>query len=219
MPIQKKEPAKKRDRAASERALIKAATVLFAAKGFDGTRTLEISKKAKVNEALITRYFGGKEGLLVAVLEENESKKIENKNASIGVDVKSIATDACWIPDYDSGKDLKKTLNDFFKAGFNHFQDQESLIRITLSQALVDPKIAFVLRQKTLEKSMPVMQGVMKKHIGKKLSPTELESLAMLLMATNFAFNFMGRVVHGVDGKRVDRSIQLLVDALVAKLD
>ena len=105
MPAKKNEPAKKRDRAASERALIKAATVLFAAKGFDGTRTLEIAKKAKVNEALITRYFGGKEGLLVAVLEESESKK----NAS-GIDVKAIATDSSWIPEYDSSKDLKRFL-------------------------------------------------------------------------------------------------------------
>ena len=213
MPAKKNEPAKKRDRAASERALIKAATVLFAAKGFDGTRTLEIAKKAKVNEALITRYFGGKEGLLVAVLEESESKK----NAS-GIDVKAIATDSSWIPEYDSSKDLKRTLNDFFKAGLGHFEDQESLIRITLSQALVDPKIGHMLREKTLEQSFPIMLGVMKKHFGKKISAIELESLVMLLMATNFAFNFMGRVVHGVDSKRVDRSIELLIDALVARL-
>jgi methylmalonyl-CoA mutase len=214
MPSKKNEPAKKRDRAASERALIKAATVLFAAKGFDRTRTLEIAKKAKVNEALIARYFGGKEGLLVAVLEESESKK-----ASSGIDVKAIATDSSWIPEYDPRKDLKKTLNDFFEAGLGHFEDQESLIRITLSQALVDPKIGHMLREKTLEQSFPIMLGVMKKHFGKKISATELESLVMLLMATNFAFNFMGRVVHGVDSKRVDRSIELLIDALVSRLE
>ena len=75
-----------------------------------------------------------------------------------------------------------------------------------------------MLREKTLEQSFPIMLGVMKKHFGKKISATELESLVMLLMATNFAFNFMGRVVHGVDSKRVDRSIELLIDALVARL-
>jgi AcrR family transcriptional regulator len=215
MPLKKKEPAKKRDRAASERALIKAATALFASKGFDGTRTLEIAKKAKVNEALIARYFGGKEGLLVAVLEENESKK----NAAGGVDLKVVEADICWIPEYDPHQNLQETLRAFFKAGLKHFEDKESLIRITLSQALVDPKMGQMLRKKTLEQSFPVMVGLLKKHFGKKISASELESLVMLLMATNFAMNFMGRVVHGVDGKRLDRSIDLLVDSLVARLE
>jgi AcrR family transcriptional regulator len=214
MPIKKKEPIKKRDRAASERALIKAATVLFAAKGFDGTRTLEIAKKAKVNEALITRYFGGKEGLLVAVLEENESKK----SASGGTGLDTTETSFCWIPEYDPDLDLKETLKAFFKAGLKHFEEKESLIRITLSQALVDPKMGQMLREKTLEQSFPVMLGVLKKHFGKKIPTSELESMVMLLMATNFAVNFMGRMVHGVDGKKVDRSIDLLIDALAVRL-
>jgi AcrR family transcriptional regulator len=215
MPSKKKEPVKKRDRAASERALIKAATVLFAAKGFDGTRTLEIAKKAKVNEALIARYFSGKEGLLLAVLKENESKK----SAATGKEMDVTEPSFCWIPEYNPDLDLKETLKAFFKAGLKHFEDQESLIRITLSQALIDPKVGHMLREKTLEQSFPVMLGVLKKHFCKKISANELESLVMLLMATNFAVNFMGRVVHGVDGKRVDRSIDLLIDALVARLE
>lgn len=215
MPTKKKEPLKKRDRAASERALIKAATVLFAAKGFDGTRTLEIAKKAKVNEALITRYFGGKEGLLVSVLEENESKK----SASGGTGMDTTEPSFCWIPEYDPDLDLKETLKAFFKAGLKHFEEKESLIRITLSQALVDPKMGQMLREKTLEQSFPVMLGVLKKHFGKKIPTSELESMVMLLMATNFAVNFMGRMVHGVDGKKVDRSIDLLIDALVNRLE
>jgi AcrR family transcriptional regulator len=214
MATKKKETIKKRDRAASEKALIKAATQLFALKGFDGTRTLEIAKKAKVNEALIARYFGGKEGLLVAVLEESENSRFTSN-----VDLKTVDGGICWIPEYDPSKNLKQTLKDFFKAGLAHFEEKESLIRIALSQALIDPKMGELLREKTLEQSLPVMLAHLKKHFGRKISNSELESLVMLLMASNFAVNFMGRVVHRVDDKRLDKAIDLLIEALVSRLE
>lgn len=56
-----------RDRQAS---LIAAATSLFAARGFRGTRTKEISKAAGVSEALLFKYFPTKRALYAAILAE-----------------------------------------------------------------------------------------------------------------------------------------------------
>lgn len=42
---------------------------LFAEKGFDGSSTREISKKAKVNVSMISYYFGSKEKLFVKIFE------------------------------------------------------------------------------------------------------------------------------------------------------
>lgn len=50
--------------------LIEAATVLFAEKGFAEVSIRELSKAAQVNSALIAYYFGGKDGLYQAVVEE-----------------------------------------------------------------------------------------------------------------------------------------------------
>lgn len=61
---------KKRDRSATEERLIQAGLELFAQHGFDGTTTRMIAKHADTNESLIARYFEGKEGLLVAVIEK-----------------------------------------------------------------------------------------------------------------------------------------------------
>lgn len=73
--------------------IIDAALELFVEKGYDGTTTLEISKKAKVSEALIFKHFKSKAGLMEAIvirgrellskpvidiLNLNESKKIIN---------------------------------------------------------------------------------------------------------------------------------------------
>src|SRR4051794_19823266 len=49
-------------------ALLDAAEQLFSENGFEGTTTREVVKRAKCNLALISYYFGGKEGLYQAVL-------------------------------------------------------------------------------------------------------------------------------------------------------
>jgi TetR/AcrR family transcriptional regulator len=50
--------------------LIAAATPLFATKGFNGVGVRELAVAAGVNLAMISYYFGGKEGLYAAVLNE-----------------------------------------------------------------------------------------------------------------------------------------------------
>lgn len=50
--------------------LIEAATALFAAKGLKGVSIRELAEAASVNSALISYYFGGKDGLYMAVIEE-----------------------------------------------------------------------------------------------------------------------------------------------------
>lgn len=61
---------KKRDRSASEERLLKAGLEVFSAHGYDGSTTKMIAKTADVNESLIGRYFDGKEGLLIAIIEK-----------------------------------------------------------------------------------------------------------------------------------------------------
>jgi len=51
-------------------ALIKIATPLFSERGFNGVSVREIASLAKVNVSMISYYFGGKEGLYGAVLNE-----------------------------------------------------------------------------------------------------------------------------------------------------
>lgn len=54
--------------------LIKVARKLFAEKGLEGTSTRDIAGEAGLNISLISYYFGGKEGLYKAVIEEFASQ-------------------------------------------------------------------------------------------------------------------------------------------------
>jgi AcrR family transcriptional regulator len=56
-----------RDRAATRQSLLDAARALFAERGYDRTTLRQVAEKAGVDAALVARYFGGKEGLYLAV--------------------------------------------------------------------------------------------------------------------------------------------------------
>jgi AcrR family transcriptional regulator len=66
------EPSPRRhyDASASRRALLDAAVELFYERGYEPTTVREIGERAGVDAALIARYFGSKEGLYLATLQE-----------------------------------------------------------------------------------------------------------------------------------------------------
>ena len=59
---------RRRDRARTEAALIEAAQAEFSVHGFRAATTRAIAARVGCSEALIQNYFGGKEGLLMAVM-------------------------------------------------------------------------------------------------------------------------------------------------------
>ena len=56
-------PARPRDSAATRRALLAAGRELFAGAGYEGTTVRAVAERAGVNQALLFRHFGSKEGL------------------------------------------------------------------------------------------------------------------------------------------------------------
>jgi AcrR family transcriptional regulator len=58
-----------RDPERTRAAILAAATQEFTAKGLTGARVDAIAKRARVNKRMIYHYFGGKDGLYLAVLE------------------------------------------------------------------------------------------------------------------------------------------------------
>lgn len=67
--VTKQAKAKPKDREATEERLLLAAEQVFSKYGFKGATTRMIAKKANINVALITRYFDGKYGLLLKLVE------------------------------------------------------------------------------------------------------------------------------------------------------
>lgn len=67
----KRTTKKTRDPEATKEALLRAATELFATNGYEGVRVDGIARRAGVNKALISYYFGGKKNLYRAAIESS----------------------------------------------------------------------------------------------------------------------------------------------------
>jgi AcrR family transcriptional regulator len=66
----KRASARRRRPAATRRSILEAATAEFAGKGLAGGRVDEIARRAGVSKRMLYHYFGNKEALWLAVLEE-----------------------------------------------------------------------------------------------------------------------------------------------------
>ena len=69
----------------TKRNIIEVATEEFAGKGFSGARVDDIAARTKTSKRMIYYYFGGKEGLYIAVLEE-AYRKIRSVEASLDLE-------------------------------------------------------------------------------------------------------------------------------------
>ena len=63
-----KNDGEERIRSRNERKILKAATIVFSRKGFDGTRIVEIAEQAGLPKANVYYYFGSKEEIYAAVI-------------------------------------------------------------------------------------------------------------------------------------------------------
>ena len=66
-----------RDRTATEARLKAAAIEIWSHHGFDGSSVKDIAQAADANVSLVNRYFGGKEGLLLTILNDRIEEKQE----------------------------------------------------------------------------------------------------------------------------------------------
>jgi TetR/AcrR family transcriptional regulator len=119
-----------------------AARSLFAEKGFDGTSTREIAARAGVNKRLVFYYFGSKEELYLAALEDFFKK------------VEILLQDFCVSPE-----DLKDPWLSLirFSDNFIHFASKnQEPIRILVREIMNEGKVLDTLTERYIR---PIFQA------------------------------------------------------------
>jgi AcrR family transcriptional regulator len=89
----------------TKRNIIEVATAEFAEKGYSGARVDDIAAHTKTSKRMIYYYFGGKEGLYIAVLEE-AYRKIRSIEATLDLEqqspTKALRTLVAFTFDYQN---------------------------------------------------------------------------------------------------------------------
>jgi AcrR family transcriptional regulator len=125
--------------------IFNAAAGLFVNKGFEAVGVREIAKEAKVNIAMINYYFGGKVGILKAILEETYQKYYDAQNS---------AGDDSTLPE-ERARNLVTNVVRFFR-------ENPEIALVTFNTMLFDIPDVLCLQEKWGKMNYAVMGGFFK---------------------------------------------------------
>lgn len=171
---------RRRDRQATEAAFIAAATKIFGERGFEATTTKAVSQQAGYSEALIQLYFGGKEGLLLAVIQNEgggEAEMVDFYARPLAADLESEARET-----------LIFTIDTLVRRATG--------LRIVLARVLVDPNFKEGFNYATVRNmAKRALAARLKQHLerGRLHSVVDPETAAELLISLAFQLGF----IHG----------------------
>lgn len=178
----------KHDREARYRALIEAATTVFAETGYDAATTRTVAERAGCAEGLIHRYFGSKRGLLIAALDGKCEALVE------------LFRDG--LPDRDTLEDEIATL---LLWQLQTATSRERFMRVSLSQAAIDPEIGANVMARLAGEHRRLMREKLQRHrdAGRLRADIDLDAAAETVGALAFYFGIMEQVVMGIAPERV----------------
>jgi AcrR family transcriptional regulator len=193
---------RKRDKEATKQALLAAAMQIFAAHGYDAATTREIAARAGSNEQLIQRYFGGKAGLLLAVLEHYGSAERQ----------------ACTLPPRRGG--VAEEVAGFLAFHLRHGFACRDFLRVALGRAMVDPAVAVELGRLVSASRVPCLRQRLEalRDDGEIAAAADLEGLATALASLSFGLGFIDQVVFGRAAPQARKVIDSLAAVIAAGL-
>ncbi|EMY78731.1 transcriptional regulator, TetR family [Leptospira weilii serovar Ranarum str. ICFT] len=189
---------RKRDRAATETAILLAAIQVFAKKGYDAANTRDIAKLANANEALIFRYFGNKKGLLEAILTRAEDIKQDDSPTSR------------FSKNSETYEDLEASLQSSMSRKCRDFRDAEDFMKVAVSQIILDPEVSRIIQKKIYTKALPEFMAELEKFkkAGKIDSKADLKSIAYAISSLTFALGFMGQCIYKIPPAEIQAAIK-----------
>jgi len=196
-------PKRTRDRAAKQEALIQAALILFATKGYEATTTREIAAAAGCAEGLIHRYFKGKAGLLPALVQHHFAKEIVDLTHQL-----------------QPAPDLESEFIQLVLWEVERFWETRDFLKVFIPRAIVDPALAGVLKRAvTSMRPKKILERLKRYESCLRLPAEEIDMLAHSVGVLGLVFGFMRPLVLRQDRAQARRMAATVGKMLVRGVD
>jgi len=160
--------------------ILDAALESFAEKGFSGTSTKEIARRAKVNEVTIFRQFKSKRALFSAVITERSP--VVDISAEVNFDIKAPADEL---------------LASNVRTVLRMLRANRQLYFVILGDAWRQPKMRSMAYEETVKKGIEMVAGLMRGLMDAgKIRRMDPEVAARTLMGT-VQFHFLTTEIMG----------------------
>ena len=188
---------RKRDRTARERALLLAASKLFASHGYEATTTREIAAQAGCAEGLIHRYFRNKAGLLLAIIRHRVSQEVVDLHSRLPL-ASAAGDEIVQLVDWEVERMWK---------------DREFL-GVVIPRALLDPVLGRALtRIGPLQRAKAISERLKKFEECRGLPDQEIVALSHFILVLGFMFGFLRPLVL-----RQNRNVAKKMAGTIAKI-
>jgi AcrR family transcriptional regulator len=183
----------KHDTARRRAVFLEAATAVFAEKGFDCATTREIAARAACSEGLIHRYFGGKRGLLLAILED--------RSANVARLLEETSPDRSTLIDEIEG---------VVASMVDRAWEQRDFMRVAVGQALIDPEIGRFIGARLNGEHVALIARKLERHrdAGRLRVDADIASAAQAIAGLAFEAGFFLQVVFARDREEVRRLVR-----------
>jgi AcrR family transcriptional regulator len=178
---------RKRDKEASKQALLRAGLDVFSKYGYEAATTKMVAAEAGLNEQLITRYFGGKSGLLLAALAAFVDEEANDYYPLAAEDVEAEIRQFLF---YRHGRFLE--LQDFFRT-FVPLSIVDAAIREQLEPVLL--RAATLLRDR--------LARLQERHLVR--ADADLTTASLMVCGQSFFISFLLRFTTSIDDGRLKR--------------
>ena len=173
-----------------QQALMEAATAVFAEHGYDAATTRAVAERAGCSEGLIHRYFGGKRGLLLALLDDKADGLAEQMRAA--------------LPDRAS---LDDELTRIFLWPLESMWEQRDFMRVCVSRASIDPEVGHMVGHHLNARRVEVIAEKLRRHqaAGRVRDDVDVDAVAYAVTGMNLASGFFLQAVFDLDRDEVRR--------------
>jgi AcrR family transcriptional regulator len=171
-----------------QRALIEAATAVFAEHGYDAATTREVAERAGCSEGLIHRYFMGKHGLLLAIMQSKAAGVLEDLGSG--------------LPDRDT---VEAEIEQILLWHLTCLWDYSDFISVAVSRATIDPDIGRTVGESINKQRVNLVLDRLRRHreAGRIRDNVDLEAVAEVVAGIGLMLGFFSQVVFGMDRERV----------------
>ena len=144
----RKPPRRTNDPEGTRRNIVEVATHEFARKGYSGARVDAIAERTRTSKRMIYYYFGSKEGLYLAVLEEAYSGI---RRAEATLDLETLPPDAA--------------LSTIVGFTFDYYNRHPEFVRLVMNENIMDG--AHMARSKTISKLNVTVIDAMRRIVSR----------------------------------------------------
>jgi len=177
---------------------------VFAAHGYDAATTRAVAETAGVSEQLIQRYFGGKAGLLRAIMQNYAES---DRAGRFGVP--------------PAGDTVTAEIENFLRFYLDRERKYGDLARVAIYRSIVDPKIAAEVARMFTQSREPLAHERLLSLKAKGLisAAADLSAVAHVLSTLSFALAFNDQLLFGRSAAALRKSIRAFARIAAAGLE